>query len=171
MIHRDPHGPVSQFTPVHVEVTGPDLFLVQTTEHAAMYNGIGLPTPRGSGTSGYIQRNLSFIKPRRSDFPVPGKRDLGEKPPKLRKVNPELVAHERKRQVEIQLLQLSDKLEAEGVDSEEIKTRVAEERKKLLKVAATATEETEEAKAPTTDQPPSPVKERKTRKKGDSVPW
>ena len=24
-----------------------------------MYNGIGLQTPRGSGTSGYIQKNLS----------------------------------------------------------------------------------------------------------------
>ena len=27
-----------------------------------MYNGIGLQTPRGSGTSGYIQRNLSVPK-------------------------------------------------------------------------------------------------------------
>lgn len=27
-----------------------------------MYNGIGLQTPRGSGTSGYVQRNLSFVK-------------------------------------------------------------------------------------------------------------
>lgn len=27
-----------------------------------MYNGIGLQTPRGSGTSGYIQRNLSIVK-------------------------------------------------------------------------------------------------------------
>ncbi len=27
-----------------------------------MYNGIGLQTPRGSGTSGYIQRNLSVVK-------------------------------------------------------------------------------------------------------------
>lgn len=27
-----------------------------------MYNGIGLQTARGSGTNGYVQRNLSFIK-------------------------------------------------------------------------------------------------------------
>lgn len=27
-----------------------------------MYNGIGLPTPRGSGTSGFIQKNLSTAK-------------------------------------------------------------------------------------------------------------
>lgn len=25
-----------------------------------MYNGIGLQTARGSGTSGYVQKNLSF---------------------------------------------------------------------------------------------------------------
>jgi len=28
-----------------------------------MYNGIGLTTARGSGTSGYVQKNLSHIKP------------------------------------------------------------------------------------------------------------
>ena len=27
-----------------------------------MYNGIGLPTQRGSGTNGYVQRNLSFVQ-------------------------------------------------------------------------------------------------------------
>jgi hypothetical protein len=27
-----------------------------------MYNGIGLQTPRGSGTSGYIQKNLGYMK-------------------------------------------------------------------------------------------------------------
>mgnify|MGYP006867842780 CR=1 FL=1 len=26
-----------------------------------MYNGIGLQTARGSGTNGYVQRNLSFV--------------------------------------------------------------------------------------------------------------
>lgn len=36
-----------------------------------MYNGIGLATPRGSGTSGYIQKNLSSKpkpKQNREDF-------------------------------------------------------------------------------------------------------
>ncbi|KAJ7966076.1 Serine/arginine repetitive matrix protein 2, partial [Quillaja saponaria] len=27
-----------------------------------MYNGIGLQTPRGSGTNGYIQSNKFFVK-------------------------------------------------------------------------------------------------------------
>ena len=25
-----------------------------------MYNGIGLPTAKGSGTSGYVQRNIAY---------------------------------------------------------------------------------------------------------------
>ena len=28
-----------------------------------MYNGVGLQTARGSGTSGYVQRNLSHTLP------------------------------------------------------------------------------------------------------------
>ena len=31
-----------------------------------MYNGIGLKTARGSGTNGFIQRNLSYIAPSRA---------------------------------------------------------------------------------------------------------
>ena len=27
-----------------------------------MYNGIGLVTPRGSGTSGYVQKSLAYVK-------------------------------------------------------------------------------------------------------------
>ena len=27
-----------------------------------MYNNIGLMTPRGSGTSGYVQRNYGYMK-------------------------------------------------------------------------------------------------------------
>ena len=27
-----------------------------------MYNGIGLNTVRGSGTNGYVQKNLSFVR-------------------------------------------------------------------------------------------------------------
>ena len=28
-----------------------------------MYNGVGLTTARGSGTSGYVQKNLSYLAP------------------------------------------------------------------------------------------------------------
>jgi hypothetical protein len=28
-----------------------------------MYNGVGLQTARGSGTSGYVQKNMSYVLP------------------------------------------------------------------------------------------------------------
>lgn len=31
-----------------------------------MYNNIGIPTPRGSGTSGHIQRNSAYLKKSRN---------------------------------------------------------------------------------------------------------
>ena len=45
-----------------------------------MYNGIGLATPRGSGTSGFIQKNLAFIS--RPSFK--GKADFAKELKKLR---------------------------------------------------------------------------------------
>jgi serine/arginine repetitive matrix protein 2 len=33
-----------------------------------MYNGVGLQTARGSGTSGYVQRNLSHVTPGSTGF-------------------------------------------------------------------------------------------------------
>ena len=47
-----------------------------------MYNGIGLATPRGSSTSGYVQRNLAYVKPY-----FKGKADFAKELKRLR-VNP-----------------------------------------------------------------------------------
>ncbi|CEG72047.1 RNA-splicing factor [Rhizopus azygosporus] len=93
-----------------------------------MYNGIGLTTPRGSGTNGYVTRNLSFVKP-----PPQRKDELKEESgPKLKKANAAILEHNRKRQVEVKCMELRIKLEDEGVDDEEIETRVEELREKLL---------------------------------------
>ncbi|CAG9312115.1 unnamed protein product [Blepharisma stoltei] len=91
-----------------------------------MYNGVGLTTPRGSGTSGYVQKNLAYIqKPTtRADF----QKELAAikanplKPPK--KPNPELIEHEQKRQIEIHLINFKKALEGQGLSPEEIKERV-----------------------------------------------
>ncbi len=64
-----------------------------------MYNGVGLTTARGSGTSGYVQKNLSYIgpggqKPAQTDY---GKilQGLKENPlPPPRPPNKELIEHE-----------------------------------------------------------------------------
>jgi len=49
-----------------------------------------------------------------------------------RKANPEIVAHERKRQVELKCIELQDELEEAGVDEEEIEERVSQLRSKLM---------------------------------------
>lgn len=77
-----------------------------------MYNGIGLQTPRGSGTNGYVQRNMAnIIRPSdREDFKKPN--ELGV--PSLRKPNNDIIEHDRKRKLEIKCLEFQQMLEDQG---------------------------------------------------------
>lgn len=77
-----------------------------------MYNGIGLTTPRGSGTNGYVQTNVACVRTRKD--PVSYLKDDHFKdsgPAVFREPNPELVEHDRKRQIELKCLELREKLE------------------------------------------------------------
>ncbi|KNE60321.1 hypothetical protein AMAG_05718, partial [Allomyces macrogynus ATCC 38327] len=97
-----------------------------------MYNGIGLTTPRGSGTNGYVTRNLSSLRardPRMGDRGADLNNDQFLKP---RQPNKEILLHEQKRQVEVKCLELRLKLEDEGVDEDSIDDQVGTLRKKLL---------------------------------------
>ncbi|CAI5725984.1 unnamed protein product [Peronospora destructor] len=105
-----------------------------------MYNGIGLRTIRGSGTNGYVQRNLSYVNASRTrqtlahnqrggssgDF---GARGGGKNrmPP-----NAEILLHEKKRKVELHLLEMSLDMEERECDPEEIEDKVKRERERLL---------------------------------------
>ena len=93
------------------------------------YNGIGLSTARGSGTNGYVQRNLSNVKAK----PVFRKETVNylEAPEHQlsRPPNKEILDHERKRMVEIKCLELEDELVERGLDQEEIDEKVDELRK------------------------------------------
>lgn len=79
---------------------------------AAMYGGVGIMTPKGSGTNGYVQRNLSFLPRQRLDFVQQQgqsfKMMTGENAIKVRKANNELLIHEQKRKVENELLKLEE---------------------------------------------------------------
>ncbi|KAJ3054668.1 RNA-splicing factor [Rhizophlyctis rosea] len=99
-----------------------------------MYNGIGLSTARGSGTNGYVQRNLSAFRPRdkqshqHSNFNA----DDHAPPSLLRKPNQDILLHERKRQVEVKCLELQENLESAGdMTEEEIEARVDSLRQQL----------------------------------------
>lgn len=71
-----------------------------------MYNGIGLKTPRGSGTNGYIQRNLSFAKPRVNKT---YQYDAEAVKP-ARKPSAEVLLHKSKREVELECVLLQEEL-------------------------------------------------------------
>lgn len=77
----------------------------------AMYNGIGLPTPRGSGTNGYVQRNLSAVRHRRERAEDEGAR---AEPALLKRPNQDILDHERKRKVELKCLELAELMEEQG---------------------------------------------------------
>ncbi|XP_065511380.1 serine/arginine repetitive matrix protein 2 [Caloenas nicobarica] len=111
-----------------------------------MYNGIGLATPRGSGTNGYVQRNLSALRGKRE--PRTGSTGTGstgdppggeqEEPRRLeaggllRKPNPDILDHQRKRKVELKCLELAELMEEQGYTESEIQEKVSTFRTMLL---------------------------------------
>ncbi|KAH1203298.1 Serine/arginine repetitive matrix protein 2 [Glycine max] len=108
-----------------------------------MYNGIGLQTPRGSGTNGYIQSNKFFVKPKISKVAENMKgfeADQGTAGVS-RKPNKEILEHDRKRQIQLKLTILEDKLIDQGYTDAEIAEKLVEARQNLE--AATASEETD----------------------------
>uniref|UniRef100_A0A060TAA7 Pre-mRNA-splicing factor CWC21 n=1 Tax=Blastobotrys adeninivorans TaxID=409370 RepID=A0A060TAA7_BLAAD len=110
---------------------------------AMSYNGIGLQTARGSGTSGYIQSNRGsraqfnpgFYEQRKANERLyeRGKEKTSLTNLSDRKVDEGIIEHEKKRAVEAKCFELQDELEEKGVDEAEIEQRVSELRQKLLK--------------------------------------
>ncbi|GAA5928716.1 U2-type spliceosomal complex subunit CWC21 [Sporobolomyces koalae] len=97
------------------------------------YNGIGLSTPRGSGTSGHIQANRSNIRSRQqfdkqqsTDFRAGG-------PAAHRQPDQSILDHERKRRIEAKCFELQVQLEDEGLlAQDQIELKVDELRQSLL---------------------------------------
>lgn len=77
-----------------------------------MSDNVGLSTPRGSGTSGYVQRNLAHLKPRDRAAPYNTK-DLDSFKHRQRQPDKEILEHDRKREVEVKVFELRDQLEDE----------------------------------------------------------
>lgn len=84
-----------------------------------MTDNVGLTTPRGSGTSGYIQRNLSHLKPRQqgnnrfSPYGKPGRDNEDLLRYRQREPDQEILEHERRRKLEVKVMELRAKLEDE----------------------------------------------------------
>ncbi|RHY72885.1 hypothetical protein DYB30_008099 [Aphanomyces astaci] len=98
------------------------------------YNGVGLRTARGSGTNGYVMRNLSYVKPahiRERERQAQLKYAMLEEPHNKQPVNKEILLHEKKRQVEVKVMELRDELEEQGCDEDEIEEKCAAYRVKV----------------------------------------
>ncbi len=77
-----------------------------------MYNGIGILTPRGTGTSGYVQGNKFNL---RHGPPVraPQHHEL-QGGPQVAKADPSILEHKAKREIELKVAEEQAKLEDEG---------------------------------------------------------
>ena len=73
-----------------------------------MSSNVGLSTPRGSGTSGYVQRNLSHLRPR---DPYPRDAEVAKQPHRPRQPDAKILAHDRAREIEVKVFDLRDQLE------------------------------------------------------------
>ena len=78
-----------------------------------MSDNVGLSTPRGSGTSGYVQRNMAHMRPRDTAAPYTP-RDSDSMRHRPRQPDQGLLEHDRKREVEVKVFALRDQLEEEG---------------------------------------------------------
>ena len=78
-----------------------------------MYNGIGLKTARGSGTNGFVQRNMSYIRPSRMlEFSKRMEPEIME--PKMKNQDKAILEHQVKREIEVFLMDLEDKMKEQG---------------------------------------------------------
>ncbi|KAI9036669.1 U2-type spliceosomal complex subunit CWC21 [Aspergillus affinis] len=91
-----------------------------------MSSNVGLTTPRGSGTSGYVQRNFAFMKPRTAGYGAPyppvssgaNATDPG-RPFKQRMPDRQILEHDRRRAVEVKVMEERERLEEENERLEE----------------------------------------------------
>ena len=98
-----------------------------------MYNGIGLSTVRGSGTSGYVQRNLSHVPATKEKRKIDYKTEADlSKDEKIRGPNQGILDHEKKRKIEVKCAELEDLLVDQNLAEEEITEKVTAYRRMLM---------------------------------------
>ncbi|XP_046688189.1 pre-mRNA-splicing factor CWC21-like [Homalodisca vitripennis] len=92
-----------------------------------------LPTARGSGTNGYVQRNWAAVRKTKDKVNYKTEEELEKlDAANNRQPNKEILDHERKRKIEIKCIELEEILEEQGYSRSEIDTKVAAYRQVLL---------------------------------------
>lgn len=83
-----------------------------------MYNGIGLQTVRGSGTSGHVQANKFAVRNRAGGGGSGGgqndRRNGNSSSRPNKQPNAAILEHNRLREIEVKLAELEDELEEKG---------------------------------------------------------
>lgn len=105
-----------------------------------MYNGIGLTTPRGSGTSGHVVKNVSYLRPeffRNKVDANTGKQNGFNAQGLANSVgNKEILDHNKKREIESKLYELQETMIEQGYTDIEIEEKLAEVRKSHERIGA-----------------------------------
>jgi len=98
-----------------------------------MYNGIGHQTVRGTGTNGYVQRNLAFVKNTKEKRDYKTEEELNRLDQSMNKQpNQEILDHERKRKVELKCMEMQELMEEQGYSDKEVEEKVNMFRKMLM---------------------------------------
>lgn len=88
---------------------------VNSSLFPVMYNGVGLATARGSGTNGFVQRNFALVRNAHQKMDYKTEEEIKKSEAALsRTPNQDILAHERKRQVEIKCFEMQEHLEEQG---------------------------------------------------------
>ena len=102
-----------------------------------MYGGVGLPSAKGTGTNGFVERALGYLP---KDY-KPGSygeiiRQMKSNPaPIKRKINDEIILHEEKHKIEVELYDLKEKyLKEKKYKEKEIEEKINNERKRLYRL-------------------------------------
>lgn len=99
-----------------------------------MYNGIGLTSVRGSGTSGHVQKNMAHVSrdrmARRKGADQP--RQLDGRPKVTAAANAEIIEHNRRREVEVKVFALRESLEEIGTPEEQVEASCDRLRQEML---------------------------------------
>lgn len=120
-----------------------------------MYNGIGLQTARGSGTNGYVQTNKFFVKSKTTKVLVDSSKGFGHDQGTAgisRKPNRDILEHDRKRQIELKLTILEDKLTDQGYTDAEIAEKLENTRRTLEAADAAAASDGGAVPVPVSDK-------------------
>ncbi|KAJ5139308.1 mRNA splicing factor Cwf21 [Penicillium bovifimosum] len=104
-----------------------------------MSSNVGLSTPRGSGTSGYVQRNSALLKLRNTGYGAPTHPGPMDRPFKQRMPDKQILDHDRKRGIEVKVMEERERLEEEN-------ERIEEEQKKSSKTVKDKADKEEEEK-------------------------